>query len=94
MKSGQYFSPTNNFTQLRLTLTKNFYQLFLLLNKNQITEILKTLSDILYYNLAEQLWVGKDSCTDSSSEEVEDLHVDFNFDEPIDLALINFLFLK
>ena len=81
MKSGQYFY-------------NNFYQLFLLLNKNQITEILKTLSDILYYNLAEQLWVGKDSCTDSSSEEVEDLHVDFNFDEPIDLALISFLFLK
>ena len=83
MKSDQYFSPT-----------KNFYQLFLLLTKNQITEILKTLSDLLYYNLVEQLWVGKDSCTDSSSEEVEDLHVEFNFDEPIDLALINFLFLK
>ena len=29
----QYFSPTNNFTRLKLTLTKNFYQLFSLLNK-------------------------------------------------------------
>ena len=34
------------------------------------------------------------SYTDSSREEEEDLHVDVNFDEPIDLALINFLFLK
>ena len=33
------------------------------------------------------------SYTDSSSEE-EDLHVDVNFDEPIDLPLINFLLLK
>ena len=35
----QYFSPTNNFTRLKLTPTKTFYQLFFLLNKNQITEI-------------------------------------------------------
>ena len=37
----QYFSPTNNFTRLKLTPTENFYQLFFFLNKNQITEILK-----------------------------------------------------
>ena len=29
------------------------------------------------------------SYTDSSSEEEEDLHVDVNFDEPIDLLAIN-----
>ena len=34
-----------------------FYQLFFLLNKNQITEILKKLSDLLYHNLA---WVTLD----------------------------------
>ena len=34
------------------------------------------------------------SYTDSSREEEEDLHVDVNFDQPIDLVLINFLFLK
>ena len=27
------------------------------------------------------------SCTDSSSEEEEDFHVEANFDEPIDLAI-------
>ena len=37
----QYFSPTNNFTHLKLTPIKTFYQLFFLLNKNQIMEILK-----------------------------------------------------
>ena len=37
--SGRNFSPTNNFTRLKLTPTKNFYQLFFLLNKNQITKI-------------------------------------------------------
>ena len=42
----QYFSPTNNFTRIKLTPTKNFYQIFFLLNKNQITEILKKLSDL------------------------------------------------
>ena len=31
---NQYFSPTNNFNRLKLTLTKNFYRLFFLLNKN------------------------------------------------------------
>ena len=35
----QYFSSTNSFTRLKLTLTNNFYQLYFLLNKNQITEI-------------------------------------------------------
>ena len=28
-------------------------------------------------------------CNDSSSEEEEDLHVDVNFDEPIDLVINN-----
>ena len=42
----QYFSPTNNFTRIKLTPAKNFYQIFFLLNKNQITEILKKLSDL------------------------------------------------
>ena len=54
ISGGQYFSPTNNFTRLKLTPTKNFYQLFFLLNKNQITEILKQkLSDLLFLNLVE-----------------------------------------
>ena len=56
---GQYFSPTNNFTRLKLISIKNFYQLFFLLNKNEITEILKKLSDLLYHNLIEWRWVGK-----------------------------------
>ena len=65
MKSGQfysgdqYFSPTNNFTRLKLSPTKGFYQLFFLLNKNQIIEILKKLSDLLYHDLVERRWVGK-----------------------------------
>ena len=43
----QYFSSTNSFTQLKLTPTKNVYQLFFfLLNKNQITEILKSLQSV------------------------------------------------
>ena len=58
---GHYFSPTNNFTRLKLTPTKNFYQLFFLLNKNQITEILKKLSDLLYHDLVKCCWVGKGS---------------------------------
>ena len=37
----QYFSPTNNFTRLKLTPTKIFISFFFFLNKNQITEILK-----------------------------------------------------
>ena len=49
----QYFSPTNNFTRLKLTPTKTFYQLLFLLNKNQITEIFKKISDLLYHNLVE-----------------------------------------
>ena len=57
----QYFSPTNNFTQLKLTPTKNFYHLVFLLYENQITEILKRLSDLLYHNLVEWSWVGKGS---------------------------------
>ena len=57
----QHFFPTNNFTRLKLTTTKNFYQLFFFLNKNQITEILKRLSDLLYNNLIEWRWVGKGS---------------------------------
>ena len=41
-KSGEkYFSPTINFTRLKLLPTKNFDQLFFLLNKNQVTDILK-----------------------------------------------------
>ena len=44
----QNFSPTNNFTRLKLTTTKNFYQLFFLLNKNQITENLKKNYQIYY----------------------------------------------
>ena len=55
------FFPTNNFTRLKLFSTKNFYQLFFFLNKNQITEILKKLSDLLYHNLIEWRWVGKGS---------------------------------
>ena len=57
----QYFSPANNFTRLKLSLTKNFYQLFFLLNKNQVIEILKQLSDLLYDNLVEWHWVGNGS---------------------------------
>ena len=57
----QYFSPINNFTGLNLTPTKNFYQLVFLLNKNQITEILKRLPDLLYHNLVEWRWAGKGS---------------------------------
>ena len=53
----QYFSPTNDFTKLKLTPTKNFYQLLFLLNKNQITKIIKKLSDLLYHNLVERRWV-------------------------------------
>ena len=49
----QYFCTTNNYTRLKLTLTKTFYQLFFLLNKNQIMETLKKLSDLLYHNLVE-----------------------------------------
>ena len=60
--SGEkFFSPTNNFTRLKLTQTKNFYQLFILLNKNQITEIIKKPLDLLHHNLAEWQWVGKSS---------------------------------
>ena len=67
VKSGQffsgdqYFSPTNNFTRLKLKPIKNFYQLFFLLNKNQITEIFKKVSALLYHNLIEWRWVGKGS---------------------------------
>ena len=42
-RGDQYFSPTNNFTRIKLTPTKNFYQLFFLLNKSQIMEILKNI---------------------------------------------------
>ena len=49
----QYFSPPNNFTRLKLTLTKNIYQLFFLLNKNQITEILK--KNQIYYTI---IWLS------------------------------------
>ena len=56
-----YFSPTNNFTRLKLTPTKTFYQLFFLLNKKQITEILSKLSDLLYHDLVKWRWVGKGS---------------------------------
>ena len=58
VKSGQffsgdqYFSPTNNFTRLKLKPIKSFYQLFFLLNKNQITEIFKKVSALLYHNLS------------------------------------------
>ena len=57
----QYFSPTNNFTRLKLTPTKNFHQLFFLLNKIQITVILKKSSDLLYHNLVVWRWVVKGS---------------------------------
>ena len=57
----QYFSPSYKFTRLQLTSTKNFYQLFFLLNKNQKTEILKKLSDLLYHNLVEWRWEEKGS---------------------------------
>ena len=59
-RGDQYFSPTNNFTRLKLTPTKTFYQLFFLLNKNQITEILKSLLYLLYH-LIEWRWLGKRS---------------------------------
>ena len=55
----QYFSPTKNFSRLKLTPTKKIYQLFFLLSTNQITEILKKKSDLLYHNLVEWRWVGK-----------------------------------
>ena len=55
------FRLTNNFTRTKLKATKNFYQLFFWLNKNQITEILKKLSDLLYHNLVERRGVGKSS---------------------------------
>ena len=51
--SDQYFSPTNDFTGLKLTPTKNFYQSFFLVNKNQIT---KTLKKNWYHNLVEMHW--------------------------------------
>ena len=57
----QYFSPTNNLTQLKLTLIENFYELLFVLNKNQITETLKKLSYLLCRNLVEYRWVGKGS---------------------------------
>ena len=57
-RGDQHFSPTNNFTRLKLTPTKKFYQLFFLLNENQIMEILKKLSDLLYHNLVEWRRVG------------------------------------
>ena len=57
----QYFFPINNFTRLKLTPSKNFYQLYFLLNKNQIPEISKKLSNLLYHNLVEWPWVGKGS---------------------------------
>ena len=58
VKGDQYFPPTNNVILLKLTPTKNFYHFFFLLNKNQITGILKKLSDLFYIEL---LWVGKGS---------------------------------
>ena len=82
----QYFSPTNNFTQLKLTPTKNFYQLFFHKIKSQITEHLKKLSDLLYHTLVEWRLVGKGSYSDNSSEE-EDLNIDVNFDESTDLVI-------
>ena len=100
----QYFSPTNNFTRLKLTATKNFYRLFFLLNKNHITEIFKKNYQI-YYTI---IWLsgvgygrvvkkGKFTAADQSkldsSGKEEELHVDVIFDGQIDLA-INFLFLK
>ena len=51
----------NIFPQLKLTRTKNFYQLFFLLNKNQITEILKTIIRFIMPNLVERRWLGKGS---------------------------------
>ena len=47
------FSPTNNFTRLKLSPTKNFYQLFSLLNKNQITDTIKKLP--IYYT---EIWLS------------------------------------
>ena len=67
VKSDQFFSGdhnfslTNNFTRLELTLTRNFYQSLFVLNKNQITEILKKISDLLYHSLVKWRWVGKAS---------------------------------
>ena len=57
----QYFSPTYNYTRLKLTPTRIFYQLFFLLKKNQIMEILKELSYLLCHILVEWRWVGKGS---------------------------------
>ena len=57
----QYFSPTYNYTRLKLTPIKIFYQLFFLLKKNQITEILKKLSYLLCHILVEWRWVEKGS---------------------------------
>ena len=57
----QYFSLTNNLTQLKLTPTKSFYQLFFLVNKSQITGILRNLSDLLYHDCVEWRWVEKSS---------------------------------
>ena len=56
----QYFSLTNNFTWLKIILTKNFYQLFNLLNKNQIMAIFKK-SNLLHHNLAEWRLLRKDN---------------------------------
>ena len=53
--SDQYFYPT------KISVDQKFYQLFFLLNKNQIQEILKKLSDLLYHILAEWRWAGKGS---------------------------------
>ena len=60
-KVTNFLVVTNIFPRLKLTPTKNLYQLLFLLYKNQITEILKKLSDLLYHNLVERRWVGKGS---------------------------------
>ena len=49
-KVSNFLVETNIFPRLKLAPTKSFYQLFFLLNKNQVTKILKNISDLLYHS--------------------------------------------
>ena len=65
MKSDQLFSddqcisPSQQFCTTEINSDQNFLSVIFLLNKNQITEILKKLPDLLYHNLVEWRWVGR-----------------------------------
>ena len=49
-KVNNFLVEINIFPRLKLAPTKSFYHLFFLLNKNQVTKILKKISDLLYHS--------------------------------------------